>query len=236
MPRSSPRCPALAAAAGRRRLVFLPGPAFPGRGGLPLPPCPASIRVHVDGACGAVLLVASARGLEGRTSVAANLATALAYAGDKVILVDADLQRPSLSRVFGTGHRPGLGDLLAGRASLEEAAVPTDVPGLRLVTAGRGGRPGRRTCWRLPACSRSFARMKAVADVIVVDSAPVLEVSDALTLARVSELVVVVADLRRTRRGDASSAAQQIRAVGAGDHRRSSQRDATEQVAVEQEA
>jgi capsular exopolysaccharide synthesis family protein len=164
---------------------------------------------------GVVLLVASARGWEGRTSVAANLATALAYAGDKVILVDADLQHPSLSRVFGTGHRPGLGDLLAGRALLEEAAVPTDVPGLRLVTAGEAVGLTSDTL-DVSGLGRAFARMKAVADVIVVDSAPVLEVSDALTLACVSDLVVVVADLRCTRRGDASSVAQQIRAVGLG--------------------
>ena len=51
---------------------------------------------------GVVLLVAGPRRLEGRTSVAANLATALAYAGDKVILVDADLKNPALSKVFGT--------------------------------------------------------------------------------------------------------------------------------------
>jgi capsular exopolysaccharide synthesis family protein len=164
---------------------------------------------------GVVLLVASARGWEGRTSEAANLATALAYAGDKVILVDADLQRPSLSRVFGTRQRPGLGDLLTGRALLEEAAVPTDVPGLRLVTAGEAAGLTSDTL-NVSSLGQRFARMKAVADVIVVDSAPVLEVSDALTLASVSDLVLVVADVRRTRRGDASSAAQQIRAVGLG--------------------
>ena len=164
---------------------------------------------------GALVLVASARGREGRTSVASNMATALAYAGDNVILVDADLRRPSLSKVFGTGDRPGLSDLLVGRASLEEVAVATDVPGLRLVTAGEAAtRP--TDMFEVFRLTRSFARMKAVADVIVVDSSPMLAVSDALTLARVSDLVVVVADLRHTRRGDASSTAQQIRAVGLG--------------------
>jgi polysaccharide biosynthesis transport protein len=164
---------------------------------------------------GVVLLVASARAWEGRTTVATNLATALAYAGDKAILVDADLQHPSLSRVFGARHRPGLGDLLAGRALLEEVAVPTDVPGLRLVTADEAG---GLTSDTLDAASlgRGFARMKAAADFIVVDSAPLLEASDVLTLARASDLVVLVADLRRTRRGDASSVARQIRAVGLG--------------------
>jgi capsular exopolysaccharide synthesis family protein len=164
---------------------------------------------------GVVLLVASARGWEGRTSVAANLATALAFAGNKVILVDADLQHPSLSKVFGTQHKPGVGDLLAGRALLEETAVRTDVPGLRLVTAGEAVGLTSDTL-DVASLGRGFARMKAVADVIVVDSAPVLEVSDALRLACVSDLVVLVADIRRTRRGDVTSAVQQIRAVGLG--------------------
>jgi polysaccharide biosynthesis transport protein len=164
---------------------------------------------------GTVLLVVGARGLEGRTSVAANLATVFAHIGDRVILVDADLKRPSLSKVFGTGPRPGLSELLAGRASLEEVAVPTDVPGLRLVTAGETTGQTSDTL-EVSALDLNFARMKVVADVIIIDCAPVLEVSDALTLARVSELVVVVADLRRTRRGDATAVAQQIRAVGLG--------------------
>lgn len=164
---------------------------------------------------GVVLLVASARSWEGRTSVAANLATAMACAGDKVILVDADLQHPSLSEVFGVRQRPGLGDLLAGRALPEEAVVPTSVPGLRLVTAGEGSGLTSDTL-DVATLGRAFARMKAAADVVVVDSAPMLEVSDALTLASVSDLVVVLADLRRTRRGDATSVARQVRAVGLG--------------------
>lgn len=174
---------------------------------------PHPLVASADG--GTVLLVAGARGLEGRTSVAANLAAVFAHVGDRVILVDADLKRPSLGTVFGAAPRPGFSDLLAGRASLEEVAVPTDVPGLRLVTAGET--PGQTSdALQVSALDLSFARMKAVADVIIVDCAPVLEVSDALTLARVSELVVVVADLRRTRRGDASSVARHIRAVGLG--------------------
>jgi len=164
---------------------------------------------------GMVLLVAGARGLEGRTSVAANLATAFARGGDTVILVDADTRRPSLSRVFGARYEHGLGDLLAGRASLDEAAVPTEVPGLRLVAAA-GDNAQTQDMLEVTRLEQVLVRMRAAADVIIIDSAPVLEVSDALTLARVSDLVVVVADPRRTRRGDASSVAQQIRAVGLG--------------------
>ena len=61
---------------------------------------------------------------DGCTSVAANLAAALAEPGAKVLLVDADLRRPSIGEVFNAGRRPGWSDLLARRASLDEVAVP----------------------------------------------------------------------------------------------------------------
>ncbi|HET9897518.1 MAG TPA: AAA family ATPase [Streptosporangiaceae bacterium] len=161
---------------------------------------------------GAVLLVAGALSREGRTSVAINLATAIASAGETVILVDADLRHPSLSEGFEAGERPGLAELLAGRASLEEVAVATGVRGLRLVSAGRTGRsPDMLEVTRL---SRALAAMRAAADVVIVDSPPVLTVSDAITLAGVSDLVAVVADLRRTGRGDVRAAGEQIRAAG----------------------
>jgi len=158
---------------------------------------------------GAVLLVAGARPREGRTSTAANLAAALAHAGDTVLLVDADLRNPALDRLFETGERPGLTDLLAGRASLEEVAVPTDVPGLRLVTAGTA--PTGADSLDPARLNRAVARMRATANVIVIDSAPVLAVSDAVTLARASDLVLLVADVRRTGRQQAAAAAQQVR-------------------------
>jgi capsular exopolysaccharide synthesis family protein len=161
---------------------------------------------------GAVLLVAGARAQEGRTSVAINLATAIANAGKAVILVDADLRHPSLSERFQVDGRPGMAELLAGRASPEEVAVPTDVPGLRLVSAGRV-RPSADT-FGVTRLRRALAGMRATADVVIVDSPPVLTVSDAITLASVSDLVAVVADLRRTCRGDVRAAGQQIRAAG----------------------
>lgn len=163
---------------------------------------------------GAVLLVAGARAEEGRTSVAANLATAIANAGKSVILADADLRHPSLSDGFGVRERPGMAELLAGRASLDEVAVPTDMPGLRLVSAGRV-RPYADT-FEVTRLRQALAAMRATADVVVVDSPPALTVSDAITLASVSDLVVVVADVRRTRRGDVHAAGQQIRAAGQG--------------------
>lgn len=163
---------------------------------------------------GAVLLVASAQTRDGRTSVAANLAASLAEPGAKVLLLDADLRRPAMSEVFNAGPRPGWSDLLAGRASLDEVAVPVArVPGLRLVTAGLvSARPAET--FRDARLTRAFQEMRAQADVIVVDSSPALEVSQTLVLARASDIVAMVADVRCTTREAVSEAVQRVRATG----------------------
>jgi succinoglycan biosynthesis transport protein ExoP len=163
---------------------------------------------------GAVLLVTAAQAGDDCTSVVANLAVALAEPGTRVLLVEADLWRPSLSAAFDAGRRPGWSDLLAGRASLDEAAVPVPrVPGLRLVTAGYTTvRPAE--ILREAKAAHVIRDMRAHADVIVIHSAPVLEVSHTIALTRASDIVAVAADVRRTTREDVSVAAQQIRATG----------------------
>ena len=164
---------------------------------------------------GTVLLVAGAQPREGRTCVAVNLATALTQAGARVLLVDADLRHPSLSEVFDTGPEPGLTDLLTEQATLDEVIVPTNVHGLGLVTIGT---PAGRSAelFEITQLTRVFAEMRGAADVIVVDSAPVLAVSDAMTVARVSDVVAVVADIRRTRRASVRAAAQEIKTISSG--------------------
>lgn len=163
---------------------------------------------------GPVLLVASPRAGDGYTSVAANLAVALAEPGARVLLVDANLWHPSLSAVFDAGRRPGWSDLLAGRASLDEVAVPVPrVPGLKLVSAGYVTARSAEI-FRDVRLAHAFRDMRAEADVVVVAGAPVLEISHTIALARASDIVAMVADVRRTTRETVSAAVQEIRAVG----------------------
>ena len=178
------------------------------------------LREHLDSQIkrtpvgGAMLLVTSPQPRDGRTSVAVNLASALAEAGANVVLVDADMRHPSLHQIFNVNQQPGLTELLAGRASLPEVAVRTaDVPGLRFVTSGSPGGPSAQT-FQVGQLDRVFGRIRAEADVVIVDSAPVLAFSQAITLARVSDVVLVVADVRRTTRDAVSTAVQQIRSSG----------------------
>jgi polysaccharide biosynthesis transport protein len=177
----------------RLRLDRLTTPAA----GSPASAAEASLSSPDDG--WKVLLVASAGGREGRTCVASNLAETFARAGSSVLLVDADLRHPALDNVYQVGAHAGLSDLLAGRAMLDEITVPTRVPGLTLITAGTllDGSSVLLDRTRLIA---AFAQLRSMADVVVVDSAPVLESPDTIAVAFMCDLVAVVADVRRTTR------------------------------------
>jgi capsular exopolysaccharide synthesis family protein len=163
---------------------------------------------------GKVLLVTSSQAGEGSAAVASNLAAVMALAGVNVLLVDADLRHQSLSKAFRVGEQPGLTDLLTGRAKLDDAIILTDVvPGLRFMPAGTiTDRPA--DLLDASRLRRAFSRITVVADVVIVNSAPLQPVSDGLALTPVSDIVMLVAALGRTRRGTATATAQEIREIG----------------------
>jgi capsular exopolysaccharide synthesis family protein len=141
--------------------------------------------------------------------VASNLATALAQAGDKVFLVDGDVRDSSLSGLYGMAGRPGLADLLIGTSSTTEVAQCTPVPRLALIPAGQS-RGNSAEILEPDELARVFGSLSTTADVVVVDSGPVLAVSDPIALASVSDVVVIVADVRHTTRADVRAAAREI--------------------------
>jgi hypothetical protein len=86
---------------------------------------------------GRSVVVTSTGPSEGKTVVAANLAVALAQAGQRVLLVDADMRKPRVHTVFGRVQGPGLSNVLVGNAKASEAVHTTTVPGLWLMPAGQ---------------------------------------------------------------------------------------------------
>jgi succinoglycan biosynthesis transport protein ExoP len=151
-----------------------------------------------------VLMTSAIRG-EGKTMSTVNLAITLAMAGAKVIAVDGDLRHPMLATVFGVALRGnGFADIFMSEASLEHALVPA--PGydnLRLVL----GSPEDTHLVDLLEPNRilrGFERLMQEADVILVDSPPLTEVADALSLADAVEAVVIVTRLGYTRREELS--------------------------------
>ena len=160
-----------------------------------------SAALEDGGGSGTIVVTSAARG-EGKTTAAISVALVYAQAGAQVVLVDADLRRARLGRVFGLQtSRPGLRELLLEEVAVEDtlATVPGYGDRLRVVTA----RPDDGAAVDLLQSRRIDAvveELRAHADIVVFDSAPVTEVADALPLAVAVDAVVLVVRYGRTRR------------------------------------
>jgi capsular exopolysaccharide synthesis family protein len=143
-----------------------------------------ALLVHAAQASGVrVVMITSAVGGEGKTSLASHLAVSLARGGRKTLLLDADLRNPAAHVLFERPLGPGLGELLRGEAEVADAVQATNVPGLHLVAAGRCDRATPPLLGR-DGPARLFARLKEQFDFVIVDSSPVLPVADPLLLAQ----------------------------------------------------
>lgn len=138
-------------------------------------------------------LFTSAFPSEGKSFSSSNFSATLAQQGLRTLLIDADLRKPSISRVFyGMNRKPGLSEVLLGSVSLESAATPSGVEGLNVLTAGgRSSNPSELLAGRPFRDLLSHALKNY--DRVVVDSAPVLAVSDTLLIAPGVDVVLLVA-------------------------------------------
>lgn len=162
------------------------------------------------------ILVTSAAPGEGKTTITWNLAAAAAAAGDRVLVIEADLRHPSVLDTEGLAPKPGLGALLAGNAELSDVLIQLPVP-----TQGGGGELARHMdivpAGAVPpnpidlleseAMERLIGDAEERYDLIVVDSAPTTVVSDAIPLINKVSGVIVVTRLARSTR----TAMQQLR-------------------------
>jgi polysaccharide biosynthesis transport protein len=167
-----------------------------------------------DQSMGRIVLVTGPRGLEGSTSVASNLAIAFAQSGARVMLVDGNVRNPALSALYEAADKCGLTEVLAGASALTEVPVATERANLRLIPAGKLD-TWSADIFQLTALTRVFGQMAANADVVIVDSAPVLSASDPVALAAVCDAVIVVADLGHTTRDSVLATAREIPATDA---------------------
>ena len=166
---------------------------------------------------GRALLVTSSGPKEGKTTTAVNLALVMARAGQKVILVDADLRRPALHRQFGMKNEEGLTTALLEPNSVGTASVrPTQVENLSVVTSGPlPPNPSELLSSRRMATLVEW--LKGLADVVLFDSPPALVVSDPSVLARLVDGIVIVVDTGRTRAGALRGTREALeRAAGPG--------------------
>jgi capsular exopolysaccharide synthesis family protein len=169
------------------------------------------------------LLVASGNPRDGRTSVACNLASAFVAKFEKVLLIDANLRQPwvhlAYPQIGAEDSRDitgpcGLTSVLTGERDIREAIGPSGVEGLDLVCAG----PPTANPAELLASRRMKELIDTVArnyDRVIIDSPPVLLVSDVKILARLVDATVLVFNAATTRRGAAERTFAELRDVGA---------------------
>jgi capsular exopolysaccharide synthesis family protein len=147
--------------------------------------------LSVDNNYRCILLSSSVAG-EGKSTVAANLAISLAASERKVLLIDADLRKPSLHRMFDLINKVGLSDIIANDLDWRRYANDTNVHGLSLITAGRVP-PNPSELLGSNRMGELVGEFKQDFDIILFDSSPILLVPDPISLCKHIDGIVVVA-------------------------------------------
>jgi len=150
---------------------------------------------------------------EGKTATLANLGVVFAQAGERVVLVSGDLRRPRIGDFFGLDEHVGLTSVLLGQRSLEETLLP--IPGFGRLTLLPAGPVPPNPAELLNSASEIFARLRHHFDLVLIDSPPVLPVTDAAILARHADVTLMLAAAGQTRRTDLRRAAEKLNQVNA---------------------
>ncbi|QDT34629.1 polysaccharide biosynthesis tyrosine autokinase [Thalassoglobus polymorphus] len=159
------------------------------------------------------ILITSASDGEGKTSNACHLAASLARSGRKVVLVDCDMRRPTVHRVFRLNSAHGFCEILRGDKPLEGAAQPTPTPGLSVIPAGRVDSAALQALAEGGA-GQIFKHLTEDYDYVIVDSAPILPVADTLLLAQDVDGVILTIRRDVSRLGNVAAAQQRLEMIG----------------------
>ena len=159
-----------------------------------------------------LLMVTGPQAGEGKTSTLANLGVAIANADRRVILVSADLRRPRLHEFFGLDNFVGVTTVLAGETEVHDAVRRVGVDRLRVLASGP---PPRNPAEVLgsEAMGELLGLLREMADIVLVDTPPVLSVADAIIMAPATDGIIFVADANRATRTSVLHSAQQLEQV-----------------------
>ncbi len=162
------------------------------------------------------LVVTSCLPGEGASSVCSNLAVVLAEAGLRVTLVEGDLRQPSIGEHLKVGNGPGLTDVLADRAELSAAMRQQEVPAGRLSVLPSGPLPANPSVLLgSPRMRLLIDELTGACDVVIINTPPLLPVTDAATLAASCDGVLLVARCGKPRLQDMTYALDLLSSVGA---------------------
>jgi capsular exopolysaccharide synthesis family protein len=159
------------------------------------------------------LVISSAGPNEGKTTAAANLALALARIGQSVLLIDGDIRKPSIHKIFGLANNNGVTDLLDqavfDRVRADSAVQSTAVPNLHVLTSGRAIETSCDLMFSA-AMPRLISHFRERFDMLIIDTPPLLRVPDARILGRMADSVVLVARAGRTMRDAILAASERL--------------------------
>lgn len=161
------------------------------------------------------LLVTSPSPGEGKTTTAVNLAVVMAQAGLRVLLIDCDLRRPAIHKMFERSNQVGLTDAMLQESSRWSGVPhPTSVNSLMILTSGSLP-PNPSELLGSERMARFLNSFRSSFDVLILDGPPLLAVTDASILSRLTDGVLIVVETGKTRLGAASHAKEQLSQTGA---------------------
>ncbi len=160
------------------------------------------------------ITISSARPREGKTTTTIYLGTTMAQSGQRVLLVDTDLRRPRLHKPLGVSRTRGVTNLILGDSEIEDVIKTTDIPNLYVLPCGPQP-PNPAELLLSNRFESVLAELEKRFDLILLDSPPLLAVTDAVVLARHSDGAILITQAGKTVAEDASMAARQLRDVNA---------------------
>jgi capsular exopolysaccharide synthesis family protein len=146
-----------------------------------------------------VIMLTSAGPGEGKSTTAANLAVAFAQSDKKVLIIDADLRKPTLHHTFVKTNLWGLTNIIAGQTSINEVISDTHIENLHLLTSGPIP-PNPSEILASRKMSALLEEIKLIYDMIIIDTPPALAVTDAQIVATKCDGVILVIDSGKVKR------------------------------------
>jgi capsular exopolysaccharide synthesis family protein len=162
---------------------------------------------------GSLIGITSAVGGEGKTSLACHLGISMARSGRKTLLIDADMRKPMLNRIFEMPLASGLSEILRGEAAVEDGIVSTSVTDLDLIPAGEADSRSMRSL-SLGGISPVLDRLRTRYDCVIVDTAPVLPITDTLLIAPYTDGVILSVLNHVSRSHQIAEAQDRLKSVG----------------------
>jgi len=161
-----------------------------------------------------VIMVCSAGPREGKTITCANVAITMAQAGGKVVVLDCDMRRPKLHKLFNIERDRGMSNILVRNCSLDEAIIHTNVPHLDIIPSGPVP-PNPSELLQSQHMKGLIEELRSRYERIIIDSPPITAVTDAAILASFVDGVVMVIRANETHREIVKNGIGQLKAVNA---------------------